>query len=143
MLLGSSVVTMICFAVIGVSTIFLGISVKLRGKWVQRFNLPNQTLERNRRMLGTVAGVSSIYIIYFLPGILVILVHFTMPALNAFTPHTENLSIIMATFIRNFQALSGMLNIFVYATMNVKYNQFFFKLLSLECARNRLQCFSD
>ncbi|GFS25773.1 chemosensory receptor A [Elysia marginata] len=138
---GSSMVATACFVIIVVSTICLSISLKQRRRWLKELpGLRNEVLEKNRKLVGKVISISVIYIICFLPGVAAIFVFFASPGLNPFSPEYKNLSHVMASFIRNFQAFSGTANIFIYWKMNSKYRKCVKQILCFGCARCRASC---
>ncbi|KAK3773037.1 hypothetical protein RRG08_029089 [Elysia crispata] len=133
----------ICFTVIVASTAFLGISLKQRGKWLQSLPGPRyEETERNKRVVKTVVAISAIYITCFLPGVLVILVLFAAPSIGLPDPQTD-LTFILTIFVRNFEALSVMTNIFVYFKMNSKFNRCLKILMCFACSQIRTRFLSD
>ena len=132
----SSFLTLICFGLIVASTIFLGIVLRQRGRWLQSLAEPqNDAIERDKKLVHTVAAISLIYIICFLPGFTIVLVSIANPALNPLNPRAVNLILILATYVALFQSLSGAINFFIYFRINVKFKKCLRDLLSLASTR--------
>ncbi|GFS14864.1 chemosensory receptor A [Elysia marginata] len=127
---GASVPFMLSFVGIVVSTIFLSTALNQRNRWLK--SLPGsqiETIAKNQKLVGTVVAISATYIICFLPKVTVSFVDLFNPALNPMVTSKGNIAFVGVSFMRIFQAFSGMFNIFIYVKMNSKFRQYLKKLL--------------
>ena len=139
----SSFVSAISMVVIFASTTFLAITLRRRERWLQ--SLPgslNWARRRERNLARTVEIISLIYIWFTSPGVLTVLAFFGVPALNPLDPRNVNLSFVLASYITLFQALSCMLNTFVYFKTMSHYNHCLRKLFCLSTPENRTFLYS-
>ena len=125
-----TIIVLICFAVILVSAIFLGMALKQRRRWLQ--SLPNprdDIIKRNKELVTTGFALAFTHIIYFLPGGIM-----TFIAFASFTPldeRGENLSLILGSYTILCQALSAMINIYIYLHMYSNFKQCWKKVFCL------------
>ncbi|GFS19689.1 rhodopsin [Elysia marginata] len=141
---GTSVPTLVCFGVIVLSTVFLAIALRQRSTWLQ--SLPGQrtgTIAVNRKLIMTVVAISVIYIACFVPSVAVGVLYFFIPALNPFQSEKRDLALAIGSFVRISQALSGVLNIFVYVRMNTRFRDCLKTLLCTLCAQLRVRVYQD
>ena len=139
----STIITLICFAIIVVSTIFLGVALKQRKRWLQ--SLPGSqhlAIEKDRKLVRTVVVISTTFILCFLPGALTILATLASHSLNPMDPRCENLNFITSAFISLFQAISGMMNFFVYFSMSSNFRSNLKELRCRMCIRSNNQVFA-
>ncbi|GFS16658.1 chemosensory receptor B [Elysia marginata] len=142
---GASFPTLISFAIVVICSIFLAFSFKQREKWLNSLAAPhNATIAKNKKLINIVVVISFIYIICYLPRVILNVAFIvTSSTTSPFETKSENLTLILSSFIRNFQALSGMCNTFAYLKMNTRFKQYLKNLLCLPCAQIRARCLSD
>ena len=134
----SSFITFICFGIIVASTTFLVIALRQRQRWLQaQPHLQNGIIERDKKLVRTVAAISVIYIICYLPGFITVLTSFAIPGMNPLNRGTENLSFIQASYVSLFQSLSQMINLFIYFKLSSSFNRCLKELLCLTATERR------
>ena len=132
----ASLPTFICLLIVVCSTGFLLVALTKRGKWLQ--SLPssgNNAIKKNKKLMYVVVAISVIHIICFLPGVITIFVSFAVTDFNPFEPRSKNLYLVLSSFVGEFQALSSVVNMFVYLRMSSNYNQCWRNLLHLPSRR--------
>ena len=121
---GSTFVTAICCCVIVASTIFLAKSLRKRKETFQSMDgQQHRTMLRDQRLIRSAVGISTIFIACFIPTGTIYLVSFAYPAFHVYDPYLGNLAQATSSFSLIFQAVSGVVNIFVYFKMNSRYKQ--------------------
>ncbi|RUS89985.1 hypothetical protein EGW08_002252 [Elysia chlorotica] len=131
----STIPSLICFATITASTIFLAVSLKKRNKWLNTMHvLPDEVIDKNKKLVRTVVAMATIHIACSLPAVFLILTFLTCHHLNPLDKKNEHLSHVLATVVIIFQALSGMVNILIYFQTNAQFHQSLQNLLCLASA---------
>ncbi|GFO08060.1 peptide receptor gpcr [Plakobranchus ocellatus] len=131
-----SAISLVCFAVISISTIFLVIGLRQSLTWRKTTSTASGQMASNKEAKATrcVIFICLLFIICFFPNLFTIIFATMYPTFNVWDPYFNRLAYIICVGSFLCQAISISANTLVYNTMSSKYRQIF---RSLFC------CFKD
>ncbi|GFN82387.1 RNA-directed DNA polymerase from mobile element jockey [Plakobranchus ocellatus] len=131
-----SAISLACFAVISISTIFLIIRLRQSVSWRKTTSTASGQMTANKESKATrcVIFICMLFIVCFFPNLFTIIIVTIYPTFNLWDPYFNRLAYIVCLGSFLCQAISISANTLVYYTMSSKYRQVF---RSLFC------CFKD
>ena len=122
----STIPTAVCFPIITISTSFLTIRLKQTIKWRQTsMDRSRSDSHKERKAARSVIFICSMFIICFLPNVLILFASAVHGNLSLFDPYLRWLLNILYVFSFLFQTLNSSLNIFVYYYMSSRFSVVF------------------